>query len=59
MATAPTQDPRTVVKVTTTLWSDVVAHADAGEIPKPHDAAYQFGNGKEFVEKDPYGDAQP
>lgn len=59
MATAaPAQDPRTVVKIGTRLWSQEVATADAGEIPKPHDDAYEFSNGRKFVEKDPYGDAQ-
>ncbi len=51
-----TQDPRTVVKVTTRLWDQEVAIADAGETPKPHDKAYEFSNGKEFVEKTPYQD---
>ena len=48
-----TQDPRTVVRTTTRLWSDEVGRAQADENVKPYDPAYQFSNGREFVEKTP------
>lgn len=55
MATAPPrQDPRTVVKHSTRIWSDEVGLANAGEIVPPYDPGYQFSNGKRTVEKQHY-----
>ena len=54
-----TQDPRTIVKIGSRTWASEVAIADAGEIAKPHDAAYKFSNGKEFVNKANYTPANP
>ena len=59
MATAPTQDPRTVVKTTTVLWSQQVAQANADEELPQFDPAYKWNNGKEFVEKTHYQPANP
>ena len=59
----PTQDPRTVVRVSDKLWSEVVAEVDArtGEDfrRKPYDPAYRFSNGKEFVEQNHYSTDPP
>lgn len=56
--TSPQQDPRTVVKISTRLWSEEVGLANANEPVPPHDPSYQFSNGKRFVDKDPYAWAQ-
>ncbi len=53
--TPPKQDPRTVVKSSTILWTDVVGRANADEVIEPYDPAYRFSNGRRFVEKDHYG----
>lgn len=53
--TPPKQDPRTVVRSSTTLWTDVVGRANAEEVIEPYDPAYNFSNGRKFVEKDHYG----
>lgn len=56
----PNQDPRTVVKTSTRLWSDEVARADANDEPVPlHDPAYRFSNGTEKVEKAHYQPGNP
>ena len=56
----PGQDPRTVVKISTRLWSDEVARADADDEPVPlHDTVYRFSNGTEKVEKTHYLPANP
>lgn len=58
MATTPTppkQDPRTVVKTSTRLWSDEVGAAEANEVVRPHPVAYRFSNGRQFVQKPPSG----
>lgn len=49
-----TQDPSTIVKISSRVWANEVALADAGEPVKPYDAAYRFNNGKEFVNKASY-----
>lgn len=55
MATSPpAPDPRTVVKVTTKLWSDEVAIADAAKGVQPKDVAYDFSNGRRFTDPSPY-----
>lgn len=59
MATVPFQDPRTVVKVTTRLWSDEVGLVDATQEVKPYDPAYQWSNGVEKVEKNHYSTTPP
>lgn len=56
MATTPPQDPRTIVKVSTVLWSDQVALANAEEVIPPFDPAYRWSNGVEKVEKNHYTD---
>jgi len=49
------QDPRTVVKIGTRLWSDEVALAEQCMDPIPQDdPAYQFSNNKKFVVKRHY-----
>ncbi len=51
MATSPlyTQDPRTKVRSSTKLWSDVVRAAQGDEVNlKPNDPAYQFSSGRVF-----------
>jgi hypothetical protein len=60
MATTPTpgQDPRTVVRTSTRLWSDEVGRANADEVVPPYDPAYSFGN-REFVIKEHYMPANP
>lgn len=59
MAT-PNQDPKTVVKTSTRLWSDEVARADADDEPVPlWDPAYRFSNDVEKVEKTHYLPANP
>lgn len=51
----PNQDPRTVVRISERSWSDEVGRAAALEGPVPiYDPAYQFNNGREFLEKDHY-----
>lgn len=53
----PNQDPKTVVKYSERLWSDEVALANADDEPQPlHDPAYEFSNGRKFVEKNHYQD---
>lgn len=61
MATMPPPkvDPRTVVKISSRLWSEEVGLADANDVIKPFDPAYRFSNGKEFVEKKHYQDDLP
>lgn len=50
-----TQDPRTVVRTSTALWSDIVRAARGDEVEmKPHDPAYQWSNGREHVEVKPF-----
>lgn len=58
MATTPTpgQDPRTVVRTSTRLWSDEVGRANADEVVPPYDVVYQFSDGTEKVEKNHYQD---
>jgi len=58
MATTPTpgQDPRTVVRISTRLWSDEVGRAIADDVVPPYDPAYSFSNGTEKVEKNHYQD---
>ena len=52
------QDPRTVVKNTTRLWSTEVAIAEGSDDPPPqHDPAYEFSNGRKFVERAHYAGA--
>jgi hypothetical protein len=54
----PNQDPRTVVRISERFWSDEVGQVAALEGPvPPYDPAYQFSNGKQFVEKDHYQQA--
>ncbi len=50
----PGQDPKTVVKISTQLWSTQVGIATADEIVPPYDPAYKFSNGVEKVVKDHY-----
>lgn len=52
-----TQDPRTVVRTSTKLWSDIVRAARGDEVEvNPQDPAYQFSNGRLFREPRPtYG----
>lgn len=52
--TTPNQDPRTVVKTSTRLWSTEVAIAQADELTPPYDPAYRFNNGTEKVVKQHY-----
>lgn len=58
MATTPTpgQDPRTVVRTSTRLWSDEVGRAIADDVAPPYDPAYKFSNDVEKVEKNHYQD---
>ena len=55
MAT-PNQDPKTVVRTTTRLFSEEVGLAEASDVPKPmRDTAYEFSNGRKFEEQvNPY-----
>lgn len=55
--TPPKQDPRTVVRTSTKLWSDIVRAARGDEVDmRPYDPAYQFSNGRLFNETRPvYG----
>ena len=52
--TMATQDPRTVVKFSTRLWSDEVRLAEGDDLLPQHDPAYEFSNGRKFVEKTHY-----
>lgn len=52
-----TQDPKTIVKTSTRLWSSEVAQVEAAEgvDPLKRDQAYEFSNGRKFVaETNPY-----
>jgi hypothetical protein len=49
-----TQDPRTIVRTSTRLWSDEVGRAQAEEPLRPYDPAYDFTSGRQFVEKSPF-----
>jgi hypothetical protein len=47
--------PTNPVRVTTRLWSEEVRLADAGEgVLDQRDPAYQFSNGRRFIETNPY-----
>lgn len=49
MATAPTapkQDPRTIVRTSERLWSDVVGAADGTDVLRPREPAYAWSNGR-------------
>ena len=50
----PNQDPRTVVKTSTRLWSTEVGLAQADELIPQFDPAYKFSNGTEKVVKQHY-----
>lgn len=54
MATGPTQDPRTIVRTSTRLWSDEVGRAQAEDPLPPLEPTYQFSNGRKFTEKTPF-----
>lgn len=57
MATAPhSQDPRTVVRTSTALWSEIVRGVrGTDDVLTPHDPAYQWSNGRTHYEVKPYG----
>ena len=57
MATAPpSQDPRTVVRTSTALWSEIVrGERRSDEELMLHDPAYQWSNGRTHYEVKPYG----
>lgn len=49
------QDPRTVVRTTTKLWSDIVRAARGDDVDmRPYDRSYLFSNGREFFDTRPY-----
>jgi hypothetical protein len=49
------QDPRTIVRTSTRLWSEEVGIADADTVIRPSDPGYEFSNGRQFATpKDPY-----
>lgn len=50
MATAPAQDPKTRVRTSQRLFSEEVGIADAEDVARPKDTAYQFSNGRRFEE---------
>lgn len=51
MATTPNKpDPRTVVKTSERLWSEVVGAAQPEDIVKTGEPAYEFSNGRNFVD---------
>lgn len=61
MATAPTipqVDPRTIVRKSEKLWSDVVVAADPDGALDPYEKAYEFGNRPPFVERGRYNNGQ-
>lgn len=53
-----TQDPRTIVRTSTRLWSEEVGIAEADAIVRPGEPGYEFSNGRCFnTPKDPYAPA--
>lgn len=49
------QDPRTIVRTTTRLFSEEVGIANAEEIINPNEPGYEFNSGRTFnTPKNPY-----
>lgn len=48
------QDPRTIVQMSTRLWSEEVGIANADEVIKPLDPGYEFTGRTFYTPKDPY-----
>ena len=53
--TAYKPDPRSVVKTSERLWSEEVGAAEANEVIPLYPVAYRMSNGRQFIEKKPYG----
>lgn len=50
----PALKPYEVVKTSTRLWSTEVGIAEAESVVMPHPVAYEFSNGRQFIEKSPF-----
>lgn len=49
----PALKPHEVVKTSERLWSVEVGIAEADSVVRQHPVAYEFSNGRQFVEKVP------